>query len=182
MRKFLNRISVYRHIPTADGYGGNTLTESSLGASWCSVEPLSGSKQVAFGLDITKQTIRLKMRYRADLDYSQTGILFKWKNRNWQPVSFRDADAFGREVEIIAINVTIDNMPEITYVPVDAGSGVKLIDGFTVKKADGNEGTGIEVGDFIYGWFGEVFAAGVVNSIPVATIANIDVAVSGQSL
>jgi len=182
-RKYKYRVGVYEHIAVADGFGGNTLTESLLGNSWADVESVSSSSVVAYGLDINKQTVRFKMRYRDDIDYTDRGLVLKYKSKNWQPLSVVNVDVFDRHVEILAINVTIDNMPEITYVPVDSGDGPKLIDGFTVTKADGNTLTSsIEGGDFIYGFFGDVFAAGTVTTIPVNDITDINVAVKGEPI
>lgn len=164
-----------------DEYGGNTLVETSLGNSWAKVETLAAEKVNAFGLDINKQTIRLTMRHRNDVDYLQPGVFFKYKGFSWMPISVINKDIFDREIEIIAKNIKIDTMPEITYVPYSFGGGAKLIDGFTVKKADGNTAETIEVGDFLYGELNGDWVAGFVTSIPVEDVSDLNLADQGST-
>jgi len=180
-RKYLHQVSVHRNIPFMDEYGGNTLYETDLGSSWAKVETLSANRLNSVGLDINKQTVRITMRYRDDIDYTQEGLFFKYKTLSWQPVSVINKDVFNREIEVIAVNIKIDNMAEITYVPFSAGGGVKLIDGYTVKKAAGNTAETIEVGDFLYGELNGEWVAGFVTAIPVSTSADLNLADQGTT-
>lgn len=180
MKRYKRRVGVYRNIPVEDGYGGHTLTASLVGHSWADVKSVSADRLESFGLELGQQTIRIRCRYRDDIDYTDEGLYLTYNGKNWQPISVQEIDQFNREIEILAINVKIDDMPDIVYVPVGDGDGPFLIDGFTVYKGDGNTTTtAIEVGDFITGFFGATFVAGTVNTIPVTTVDDIDVALDG---
>jgi len=101
-RKYLDRVYVYRHTPTADGYGGNTLTETLLASSWAGVESLSAFKLTQFGLDTSKQSIRVRMRYRSDVDYKSEGVFLKYKTKEWIPTSIENVGLENEEIIIIA--------------------------------------------------------------------------------
>ena len=69
-----------------------------------------------------------------------------------------------------------------TSLPYSRGETVdmRVIDGwFTKKKAGYTTLTALEVGDFIFGWIGTTFVAGRINSLPLASTSNIDIATSG---
>lgn len=101
-RKYLDRIEVYISTATDDGAGGNTITESKLGDSWCNITSIKRDKLVAYGLDIPAQAIRIMTRYRSDLDYFQNSLFFKYKGKDWIPTSITEIDLDGEELDILA--------------------------------------------------------------------------------
>lgn len=102
-RKYLHRAEVWQNGVTSDGYGGNINNPTQLGSSWCNITTVPTNKMVDYGLDITKQGITIKTRYRDDLDYLQEGIFFKYKGYDWIPVRLYDLDLLNEEITIIAM-------------------------------------------------------------------------------
>ena len=101
-RKYIHRIQVWVSDPTDDGFGGSTITPAQLGSSWCNIKTLTSEKLIAYGLDITKQAITIKTRWRSDLDYFRDGLYFKYKNADYMPTSITEKDLESEEITIIA--------------------------------------------------------------------------------
>ena len=101
-RKYLHRIEVWVSNPTDDGFGGNTITPAQLGSSWCNIKTFTSEKLIAYGLDITKQVITIKTRWRSDLDYLRDGLYFKYKTADYMPRSITEKDLESEEITIIA--------------------------------------------------------------------------------
>ena len=83
------------------------------------------------------------------------------------------------------VNVTVDDVNEIVNVTVADGlitssGGGTFIDGFLVVKGAGNVAATIEVNDKISGWLNSVYIAGLVLTIPVTDVSNVNPAVQGE--
>lgn len=102
-RKYLHRAEVWQNQTTYDGAAGNINNPVQLGSSWCNITTVPTNKMVDYGLDIAKQGITIKTRYRDDLDYLQEGIFFKYKGYDWIPVRLYDLDLLQEEITIIAM-------------------------------------------------------------------------------
>jgi len=100
--RYIHRVDVYLNEATPDEYGGNVLTERKIGSSWAKVNTISRTKEVRFGLDTVSQALEINLRSRADLDYEQEGLFFKYKGKEWIPISVEDIDLDGEEIRIIA--------------------------------------------------------------------------------
>ena len=60
-----------------------------------------------------------------------------------------------------------------------SGSGL-FINNFSVVKGAGNVASTIEVGDKLWGFIDNVFVAGLVTTIPVNDVSDINVAIQGE--
>ena len=83
------------------------------------------------------------------------------------------------------INVTVDEVTDVVNVVVSDGvitasGGGTFIDGFLVNKGGGNIAATIEVGDYIAGWIGNVWVSGIVTTIPVNDVSDVNAAVQGE--
>ena len=181
-RKYLHRIDVYKNIPTLDGFGGNNSTPVGLGNSWANIETLSTTKLNLAGLDINKETVRISMRYRDDIEYRDEQVYFVYKEMVFQPLGVANVDIFNRKVEVNAVNIKIDTMPQISYIPVTAGSGLLFEDGFTVTKISPNVADTMEVGDFVHGHLDGQWVAGFIVSLPITTTADLNLADQGEPI
>ncbi len=104
-RRFKNRIEVYQNVSEDDGAGGNVNsgTPTKLGDSWCDVRTIPRDKITDYGLDVEQEVIRIRLRYRSDLDYTTVGLFFRYKSKDWFPSSIERKDLEEYEVEIIAV-------------------------------------------------------------------------------
>ena len=101
-RKYIHKVGVWVNTPVSDGFSGNTQLPLEIGSSWCNVTTVPTDKLVNYGLDIAKQAITIKTRYRADLDYFQDGLFFKYKGLDWMPSRIYNKDLINEEITIIA--------------------------------------------------------------------------------
>lgn len=102
MRKYLDRIEIWQYGATADGYGGNLVSDAQLGSSWAKVKTIPANKLTDLGLDLTQTTIKVNLRYRADIDFGLSNLFIKYKSREFTVQSVTEVDLNGREFEIIA--------------------------------------------------------------------------------
>lgn len=102
-RKYLNKIEVWINGTTSDSYGGNILSESQLGSSWCNIMTIPTNKMIEYGLDVDKEAITIKTRYRSDLNYFQVGLFFKYLGVDWIPTRIYNKDLLNEEITIIAV-------------------------------------------------------------------------------
>ena len=102
MRKYLNRIEVWQNQTADDTFAGTVVNEVKLSDSWCSIKSVPVNKYTEFGLDTVDQSIMIKLRWRSDLDYSQEGVFFKYKSKNWYPTRVTNNDLEDEEIMIKA--------------------------------------------------------------------------------
>lgn len=105
-RRYKYRIEVYQNVEVDDGSGGTILsdTPTKLGDSWCDIKTIPQNKITDYGLDVEKEAIRIRLRYRSDIDYNSVGLFFRYKTKNWMPNSIERKDLEEYEVEIIAVS------------------------------------------------------------------------------
>ena len=101
-RKYLHRAEIWVNAAASDSFGGNTLGPSQVGTSWCNIETIPTDKLVNYGLDIAKQAISIKTRWRSDLDYFQDGLFIKYKGIDWYPSRIYNKDLEDEVITIIA--------------------------------------------------------------------------------
>jgi len=101
-RKYLNKVEVWLNGVVSDNFGGNILSPSQLGSSWCNISTINRDKLVAYGLDIAQEAITIKTRYRSDIDYFQNGLFFIYEGREWHPNTITEKDINKEEIIIIA--------------------------------------------------------------------------------
>ena len=86
------------------------------------------------------------------------------------------------------INLTVDDSAETVNVTVSDGiltaqTGGTFISGFLVKKGSGNVAITIEIGDYVSGWIGDVWVAGISLIAGTPTlVSQITSAVIGEAL
>jgi len=66
------------------------------------VSTIPVQKLTDFGLDIDRQSITIKTRWRNDLDYFQEGLFFVYKGIKWFPDRIYNKDLVNEEITIIA--------------------------------------------------------------------------------
>ena len=71
-RKYDKRIGIYSVSVVADGYGGNTVTQSYVGTSWGQIETVASSSGYSgrltdLGITDIKEAIVVKIRHRIDI-------------------------------------------------------------------------------------------------------------------
>lgn len=101
-RRYINRIAVWKNESVSDSFGGNLNSSEQLASSWCNVRTLPKDKNTEYGLDVGSNAIKIRTRYREDLDYEQEGIYFVYKGKEFYPDSVTSVDIDKQEVEIIA--------------------------------------------------------------------------------
>ena len=85
MRKFLKKIEVYKNVNQADNSGGYTFAEVLLGDSWCNIETLKINHLKDYGLNANTKGVMISLRHRADIDYEQDGLFFRYKSKDYYP-------------------------------------------------------------------------------------------------
>lgn len=82
--------------------------------------------------------------------------------------------------------IEIDDMATVQVIVqggiIQQSNSLNVVSGFIVQKGAGNIGAGIEVGDYISGWLGEVYVSGRVTTIPVNDVSDLAMAVQGEIL
>lgn len=101
-RRFKKRIEVWRTDYVDDNSGGKLATDVKVSDSWCNIESVPLEKLTLYGLNENQQTIRIRLRYRSDLDYFDGDIFFRYNNQDWRPSAIRDNDLELEELTIIA--------------------------------------------------------------------------------
>ena len=103
-RKFRKRIEIYQLTNVPDGFGGNTISESLLGESWCDITTVSGVDVTEFGINNTQLVVEITTRKRSDLNYNTINQLIKYKGENYTIISFpTDQDYEGSFIRFLAV-------------------------------------------------------------------------------
>jgi SPP1 family predicted phage head-tail adaptor len=79
-RKYSKRVGIWQTTAAADGYGGSTVTETLLSKSWARIRTINPERLIDFGITDTTHALRITLRNRKDLDYTQEGIYIKYND------------------------------------------------------------------------------------------------------
>lgn len=105
-RKYKYRIEVWRIIPGADGFGGNTVEDGDdelVSESWCKISTVPRDKLEDFGLDQNKKAIRVYLRKRNDLDYvGRSDLFLKYKGVRYTINSVTEVNLEDYDIRILA--------------------------------------------------------------------------------
>lgn len=107
-RSFNKRIGVYKTTVTADGYGGNTVTESYVGESWCDIRTVANSSRYVgrltdLGINEPLDAIIINMRYRNDIDINYQTYYFVYNGYKYVIQALTNIDFQNKFMEVIAI-------------------------------------------------------------------------------
>ena len=98
-RGYSKQIEVWQTTPSDDGFGGDGVTSSLLGKSWCSIKtPNKNYRTTAEGITDTNNIFILTPRKRNDLVYNSDNMYFVYKSVKYvissEPVNvgFEDRD------------------------------------------------------------------------------------------
>lgn len=103
-RKYIHKIEVWQKTALDDGHGGLLQGDAKLGESWANVKSIPIDKLTSYGLDTDKNGVRIGLRYREDIDYTAQSVYFRYKNKEWFPLSVTDTDLEGIEITILAFD------------------------------------------------------------------------------
>lgn len=104
-RKYISRVEVYINDAVSDGSGGNTVSERLIASSWANIKTVDVKFKMDIGLDIAKEAVIIKTRFRNDLDYTQSGLFFKYRGICWMPHQITNENLTDEEIKIIAYGV-----------------------------------------------------------------------------
>ena len=98
-RGYSKQIEVWQTTPSDDGFGGDGVTASLLGKSWCDIKtPNKNYRTTAEGITDTNNIFILTLRKRNDLVYNSDNMYFVYKTVKYvissEPVNvgFEDRD------------------------------------------------------------------------------------------
>ncbi len=98
-------MEVWQKQQVDDTFGGFTVAETKLSDSWADIKSVPMNKYTEYGLDTSNQSIRVKLRWRNDVDYMEEGIFFKYRSKSWTPIRLYDLDLDRDEIIVIATMV-----------------------------------------------------------------------------
>lgn len=101
-RRYSKRIDVYSYIANADGFGGNTTSDTLEGTVWAEIRTISIDKLTEFGLDQTQKNIRVFVRKNADIDFHDSNLFIKYGGVDYTVNQVTEVDLDGVEFELIA--------------------------------------------------------------------------------
>ena len=98
-RGYSKQIEVWQTVPSDDGYGGDGVTSTLLGKSWCSIKtPNKNYRTTDEGITETANILILTLRKRNDLAYNSENMYFVFKGVKYvissEPINvgFEDRD------------------------------------------------------------------------------------------
>ena len=106
-RKYTKRIGIYTTTLVADGYGGNTVTESYVGESWCMIRTAASSSKYAgrltdLGITEPVDTIMVTMRHRNDITINPSVYYLVYNGYKYVIQAITNVDLLNNDMEIIA--------------------------------------------------------------------------------
>ena len=101
-RKYKYTIEVWSRSSVDDTAGGQTVTDTKLGDSWCNIESIPTPNLTDYGLSVPQRGIIIRLRERNDIDYFDQDIFFVYKGLKWVITQITDLDLEGEELEILA--------------------------------------------------------------------------------
>ena len=102
-RGYSKQIEVWQTTPSDDSFGGDGVTATLLGKSWCSIKtPNKSYRTTAEGITETNNSFILKLRKRKDLVYNSENMYFVFRTVKYvissEPINVGFED---RDIEII---------------------------------------------------------------------------------
>ena len=103
-RNYTKRIEFYQTAAVADGYGGNTVSETLVATSWANIRtPKDSQRLIDLGVTDPTDVIIITTRHRNDIDYNAINQFIKYRSVDYvvknAPTNMGFMDV---EVEIIA--------------------------------------------------------------------------------
>ncbi len=116
-RQFNKRIEVWQTTSTADGSGGNTVSENIITTTWAKLETLSSTQITTLGLSYTKESLLVTTRKRKDFNYNSKTIYIKYKDNKYTITSYpSDEDFIGAHITFIAQIEKAQSYPEYSEI------------------------------------------------------------------
>ena len=82
-RQYSRKVEVFNTIPASDGYGGNTVTDNSLGSFWAEVKQLSSFKDHTTGISDLKTTYSFKVRANPSITPLTSDLSIVYKGQKY---------------------------------------------------------------------------------------------------
>jgi len=101
-RQYNRKVEIFNTIPSSDGYGGNTVTDVSLGSFWAEVKQLSSFKDHTVGISDIKKTYSFKLRATNEISPLSNDLSIVYKNQKYVVNDIRYDDENFRFVNITA--------------------------------------------------------------------------------
>lgn len=101
-RQYSRKIEVFNTLPSSDGYGGNTVTNQSIGSFWAEVKQLSSNKDHTTGISDLKTTYSFKIRANSQITPLSSDLSIVYKNRTYIVNDIKYDDENFRFVNIVA--------------------------------------------------------------------------------
>ena len=114
-RKFRKRINIYEISNVADGFGGNTVSQTLLGTSWADIRTLDRNTDLTqFGISSTQLAVEITVRKRSDLTYSSHSQYIEYKEEKYTIVSFpTDVNFDGAYIKFVAVKQQNKSNPNV---------------------------------------------------------------------
>lgn len=101
-REYSRKIKIYKTTTTADGYGGNTVTDVLIGSFWAEVKQNSAFKDNTIGKSDLKKTYSFKIRANSILTPDLDNLSIEYRGSKYVVNDIAFADELFREINIIA--------------------------------------------------------------------------------
>jgi len=101
-RKYTKKIEIFNTVPASDGYGGNTMTNQSIGSFWAEVKMLSSNKDHTTGISDIKTTYSFKIRSNPSVSPLTNDLSIVYKNRTYVVNDIKYDDENFRFINITA--------------------------------------------------------------------------------
>lgn len=101
-RQYTRKVKVYKTYSTADGYGGNTVSDVLIGSFWAEVKQNSSFKDNALGKADIKNTYSFKIRANSVLTPDLDNLKIEYRGAFYVVNDIRYDDELFRELNIIA--------------------------------------------------------------------------------
>ena len=83
-RDLNKRIDLYSVTRASDGFGGYVVEDALLSTSWAKVETLNpGELKYQYGIESAERVLRITVRKRNDLDYTNTIQFIKYRDKKY---------------------------------------------------------------------------------------------------
>jgi len=115
-RDYTRRIDFYQTAAVADGYGGNTVSETLVATSWANIRtPKDSQRLMDLGVTDPTNTIIITLRHRNDIDFNAVNQFIKYRSVKYvitnAPINLGFGDV---EIEIIATRQALDSVEVLT--------------------------------------------------------------------
>jgi hypothetical protein len=113
-RNYTRLVDFYRTNNVADGFGGNTVSESLIGSYWSEVKNARSFNDTAQGTDVIKNTYVFQIRVNDFIEPHLNNLSIIYNGQKYIVNNFEYVDALFRFIKIIA---TISLGEEVNIVP-----------------------------------------------------------------